>query len=401
MAADGNAVVVPRVMPMFVHHVTTTPADRRAPHFDMLVSNVRQVFESRFEAPDVVEMLECVMRHCRSTAGLNRDVSQALRLRAVRALRALFADAEAYTPHTYKAIRTIAARVGAERAANRDALVIAFDREVRALEASQKDAAGNSFTSTKASSPTAAEASTAGGNSTAAPEEGSDDASASGSMERPRINAPLPDDPAVLQDHDLCLDEALEDPCCRGAVIELFTRWDAAMIDVSCFTASPQTLHVYLPFRMATPTRVYRDFITCTQRPKLTKPWGPSSFVHIKTNIKAQTDVMYRFLIEGYNYGVNAAIFNDVVGCTNRRWQDIGNMAKYGWPEGWDAAMTNDYAPGCAISQYYSRDRHLVIRLKAKSFFSVGFSVSAWLVFHGYGEGFPIAATIHHGDDDL
>ena len=76
-------------------------------------------------------------------------------------------------------------------------------------------------------------------------------------------------------------------------------------------------------------------------------------------------------------------------------------MAQYGWPEGWDAAMTNDYAPGCAISQYYSRDRFLTIRLRAKSFFGVGFTASAWMVFEGYGEGFLIAGQVYHQDDDL
>lgn len=219
--------------------------------------------------------------------------------------------------------------------------------------------------------------------------------------EAPRVTCPLPDDPTATQPHEYTLDEALEDLVCRGTVLELLRQWDAALVDVGAFTERPQALHAYLPFRMSQPARVFRDFARCTRRPKLTRPWGPSSYVHIKTNIPAQSDIMYRFVVEGYNYGVNAPIFSDVVGCTNRRWKDIGRMTDYGWPEGWDAAMTNDYAAGCAISQYYSRDRYLVLRLKAKSFFSVGFSVSAWLVFHGYGEGFLVAANTYHQDDDL
>jgi hypothetical protein len=197
------------------------------------------------------------------------------------------------------------------------------------------------------------------------------------------------------------MDHMLPDVVVSGSVVALWRRWDAALVDVALFTASPSTLHVHLPARTTTDTRVFRDFVTCTQRPKLQKLWGAFGCVHVKTNIKAQSDVMYRFLVEGYNYGVNAVVHSDVVGCTHRHWEEIGNMTKYGWPEGWDADMCNDYAPGCVVSQYYSSDRYLVIRLKAKSMFCIGFSVSAWLVSHGYGNGFEITAETMHQDDDL
>jgi hypothetical protein len=110
---------------------------------------------------------------------------------------------------------------------------------------------------------------------------------------------------------------------------------------------------------------------------------------------------MYRLLVEGYNYGVNAPIFSDAVGYTNRNWSVLGKMSQYGWPEEWDANSTNDYAAGATIGQYFSQDNFVVIRLRAKSMFSVGFSVSAWLCFHGMGNGFPITATVHHQDTDL
>jgi hypothetical protein len=415
-------VVVPRVIPMFVHDVETSSLDRRLAHLDLLHDHTAQVFAARCEPSDVLELIECLIRQCRPDhAGLGETTlqgAQALRLRAIRCLARLFADAEAYTPRTYQAVRAIAARLGTERAQLRDARASEFERQVRAIEAekqereaakeeakknqgaeksTESDAASASLASPTVASQSIEPATQSGGR------QGSPSQHAAEPNDEPpsEIDAPLPDDPVALQDHALCLDASLKDLVTRGVVLDLFRRWDSAMIDVSVFTESPQTLHASLPHRLAAGPRVYRDFVTCTRRPKLTKPWGPASYVHIKTNIKAQSDIMYRFVIEGYNYGVNAAIFSDVVGCTNRRWKEIGNMTQYGWPEGWDAAMTNDYAPGCAISQYYSRDRYLVLRLKAKSFFSVGFTVSAWLIFHGYGEGFLVAATIHHQDEDL
>ena len=60
-----------------------------------------------------------------------------------------------------------------------------------------------------------------------------------------------------------------------------------------------------------------------------------------------------------------------------------------------------NHAPGAGISQYFSRDQHVVIMLQAESFFNVGFGVSAWLVNHDFGAGWKIQATIHHQDDPL
>jgi hypothetical protein len=202
----------------------------------------------------------------------------------------------------------------------------------------------------------------------------------------------------------LFLDALLDDPIWRPSAVRLMRNWDASFINVAAFTANPGFLHLYLPHRIAHgegEPRVYRDFVVCTQRPKLTQTWGSKCFVHVKTNIPAKSDIMYRLLVEGYNYGVNAGILSDVVGCTHRSWDEIGRMEKYGWPAGWDAHSCKDYAPGANIHQYYSSDHFLVVRLQATSMFCVGFTVSAWLVTPGYGAGFPITATIHHQDDDL
>ena len=199
----------------------------------------------------------------------------------------------------------------------------------------------------------------------------------------------------------LHLDALLQHHITRSAAWFLLQQLDVAFIDVSVFTATPEALHMYLPRRLTGTMKVYRDFAMCTARPKLAKTWGPIANVHIKTNIPAKSEVMYRILVEGYNYGVNAAIQSDVVGYANRNWDELGNMTKYGWPEGWDVAMCNNYAPGAVVSQYFSADRFVVVKLSAKSMFSVGFGVSAWLCFHGMGNGFPITATIYHQDADL
>ena len=200
---------------------------------------------------------------------------------------------------------------------------------------------------------------------------------------------------------NLWMDRLLVNDFTRAMLVEIWRDWDSVGIDVTHFSERPECLHLYVPNRKTTRLKVYRDFAMCTARPKLVRRWGSIAACHIKTNIPMKSEVMYRLLVEGYNYGVNAVVFSDVVGYTNRSWDQIGNLEKYGWPEGWDAEMTNDYAPGVAISQYFSTDGFVTVRLRAKSMYCIGFSVSAWLVFHGMGEGFPISVSIHHQDSDL
>lgn len=206
-----------------------------------------------------------------------------------------------------------------------------------------------------------------------------------------------------LQSHRslLFLDHLLANDTLRPYTLELLERFDRAGIDTNYFSSVPEALHIYLPHRLTSNVRVYRDFLTCSKRPKLQKTWGPVSSLHIKTNIPAKSDVMYRFLIEGYNYGVNAPVMINVVGYTNRNWDSLGEMTKYGWPEGWDKNMCMSHAPGADADQYYSSDHFLVVRLRAKSLFCIGFSMSAWMVFHDYGAGFPITATVVHQDEPI
>jgi len=206
---------------------------------------------------------------------------------------------------------------------------------------------------------------------------------------------------AVAPPRTLSLEICLTDDNRRASAIDLLRTWDNSGIPCQVFVDDPLTLHLYLPIQRTAKAKVYRDFAFCTQRPKLTKNWNPTSFIHIKTNIKEKSEIMYRILVEGYNYGVNSIIAADICGYTNRKWDKLGNMELYGWPEGWDLHSFTEYAPGATITQYFSTDGYVTVKLASASFFCAGFSVSAWLVCHGYGEGFPITAEIFHQNDDL
>lgn len=195
----------------------------------------------------------------------------------------------------------------------------------------------------------------------------------------------------------LWMDHLLQDPVIRPLVLDLWKLWDAAGIDVRVFTACPESLHVYLPTRLLSSVGcVYRDFVTCPERPKMDKPWTGNCEIHIKTNIAVRSNVMYRILIEGYNYGVNSPIQSELVGAAKRHWDMPG-----GGDDEQLARMCRDYAPGCNSTQYFSSDGYLVIKLISKSFFGVGFTASAWMVFHGHQPGFPIEGEVFHQEEDL
>ena len=128
--------------------------------------------------------------------------------------------------------------------------------------------------------------------------------------------------------------------------------------------------------------RVRRDFVTWNTNQ------GTSHPIHIKTNIPKKSNIMYRILVEGYNYGVAAAINSDVVGYTYAGWESIGK------------AQTNDYANGVSISQYYSSDGYVIIKLTTSNTYYIGFSASAWFT-NPTGNSFDISATVHHQANDL
>ena len=360
---DPPTTVPPRPIPLWVHEVTTTPSEIALAHYELFHANIDDVFASKVEVEDAVLLLETLFSSFPKMASSSDAFHAPIAFTALRIMTRLYCCTSKYQPLCFKALkRLVDARV--KKPAPVSPLV-----QDNFTEAHNDTTLASVSPVRPASTP----------------------------AEDSSVRAPSLTSAEAL----LHMDALVEVDYARPSVLELWRAWDAGGIDVRCFTAHPETQHVWLPVRLSAAAKVYRDFVCCPPRPKLTKTWGSSCCCHIKTNIKAQSDVMYRILIEGYNYGVNAVVFNDVVGYTNRKWENIGEMTKYGWPEGWDSEMCNDYAPGCNVSQYYSSDRFLVIRLRAKSMFSLGFSVSAWLVFYGSGSGFPITAEIFHQDDDL
>ncbi len=128
--------------------------------------------------------------------------------------------------------------------------------------------------------------------------------------------------------------------------------------------------------------KVRRDFVTWSTTVRTSNP------IHIKTNIPKKSNVMYRILVEGYNYGVSAAINSDIVGYSYQEWENIGQ------------AQANDYANGVSISQYYSSDGYVVVKLTTTDTYFIGFSASAWFT-NPNGIGFDISATVHHQAEDL
>jgi len=196
------------------------------------------------------------------------------------------------------------------------------------------------------------------------------------------------------------LDVFLEHHDTRAACVQTLRTLDLSGVNTRFFI-SLDTGHLYLQHRFTSRAKVFRDFIQCTPLPRYNGSLSGRQKIHIKTNIKAKSDIMYRLAVEGYNYGNNSIINCDAVGYTHHRWEQLGKSEEYGWPEGWDAETIHHYAPGVTLSQYYSSDGFVTLRLEALSFFSVGFSVSAWLTSHTFGCDFLPTATIHQQDADV
>ncbi len=155
---------------------------------------------------------------------------------------------------------------------------------------------------------------------------------------------------------------------------------------------------VYINKRLSTQkNQVQRDFVTWYTTSLSNEP------VHIKTNMRIRTHIMYRILVEGYNYGDSHSINSEVVGYTHNHYSG----ANYGTVASEIAnnpiIRTNSYnhTPGVSISQYVSSDGYVVIKLKASSsahsIYYMGFSASAWFTNPTPGNGFEIEAlAIRH-----
>lgn len=355
----------PRVIPLLLHEMKGSSWSVRSLHLNALLCNLDRVFCARIVDDDVCDLFVHLCSLTHSALGDIDVASEDLRTDiAILALRVLLEMTNVRRAHFATVIRCIKRYCAKE-----------LDKSKK-LEIGSK----NEFSR--------------------APSTLLESVSPIKSLNATNDGSLLPSSSSAASS-TLFLDRVLQCNATRAAAIELLGGLDKSGIDVSLFHSRPESLHLYLPNRLSTSLKVFRDFVFCTPRPKLTREWGPVASVHIKTNIPAKSEVMYRVLVEGYNYGVNAPIFADVVGYTNRNWDKLSNMAAYGWPEDWDATASNEYAPGAHIGQYFSQDGFVVVRLQAKSLFSVGFSASAWLCFHNMGNGFPITATIHHQDADL
>jgi hypothetical protein len=129
--------------------------------------------------------------------------------------------------------------------------------------------------------------------------------------------------------------------------------------------------------------RVRRDFVTWNTTS------GSNTPIHIKTNIKIKTYIMYRILVEGYNYGLARSINSDTVGYTYGGWACSGNV------------QNNNYANGVSISQYCSSDGYVVVRLDPNgSSYYLGFSASGWFT-NPTGYGFDVTATVYQQTANL
>jgi hypothetical protein len=121
--------------------------------------------------------------------------------------------------------------------------------------------------------------------------------------------------------------------------------------------------------------KVKRDFFTFSTTVSGSTP------IHVKTNIPIHSNVMYRFLVEGYDYGTGTAVNSETVG----------------YPYTGVACLTNNsvsdhVAGGVTLSQYCSFDGFVVLRLDTPNTYYLGFSVSGWFV-NPTGTSFDVSAT--------
>lgn len=393
--------VPPRVIPLFINELATSPPETQDLHMRHFIKSIPMIFQARVVEEDIADLFVSLCSLCRAPRSYEATVSGGMpALTAVRLLLELLDVQKDHSVLSLRVVHRLFDRLlrkrdqatGKSASGGLQLMSGAGDTSTnREIDAMTSRSGTTQVTATNASTVHRLQATSAARNNGPVAEEGEEERSSS------MVHSA--DAPNALE--ALHVERLLHHNTTRGAAYALYELLDRSGCDLSLLTSESNKLHLHFPHRFTTNVKVYRDFAFCTARPKLKREWGPVATVHIKTNIPAKSEVMYRILVEGYNYGVNAPIFSDAVGYTNRNWDDLAKMSKYGWPEGWDDTATNNYAPGASISQYFSNDQFVVMRLQAKSLFSAGFSVSAWLCFHGMGEGFPIAATIHHQDADL
>ena len=186
----------------------------------------------------------------------------------------------------------------------------------------------------------------------------------------------------------------------RDSAIRMLQRLDYSGVNTFWFRSKSHALHCIIPRPWCSRCKVYRDFVFCPPKPSMGRPWKSDHVLHMKTNIPRRSGVKYQLILEGYNWGVNCCVRTTVVGYTGVQWESLNTMEDFGWPEGWDT-RTSQVQGLEAVTQYFSSDGYVSVKLTAKSFVHVGFGVTALLVTMDYGSGFPLTVTFSHQEDAL
>ena len=132
--------------------------------------------------------------------------------------------------------------------------------------------------------------------------------------------------------------------------------------------------------------KVQRDILTFNTNGDNATP------IHIKTSVPigGTLNIMYRYVVEGYNYGGAQAIFSDCVG--------YATTATNGT---WEGMACNDYASGATLTQYQSSDGYVTLKLTSGvSFYYAGFSLSAWFL-NPTGTAYKATYTVVQQTADL
>eukprot|EP00756_Hemistasia_phaeocysticola_P035444 Hpha_TRINITY_DN16585_c0_g1::TRINITY_DN16585_c0_g1_i1::g.136377::m.136377 len=195
------------------------------------------------------------------------------------------------------------------------------------------------------------------------------------------------------------LDAFVADAAMRPLAEQLLGHLDSTGFCVHYFATGAHSL---LRNRITERCRVYRDFTCSAQRPLQPVRWTGWMFLHCKTNLRARSDIMFRFHFEGFNWGNNSCIDSVVVGFAARGRTELDTMQEFGWPAEWDGKTSVCFADGLErVTPYYTSDGFVAFRLAARSLMDCGVTASAWLVFHGHGAGQSLTASWHHQEEDL